>query len=1255
MPMLLLLCCWLALAPGWAQESGDPALFRARLHQEVLPELAARTQAAEARAAAGERWFEGSGTWSEAFPALASAPVGDPSYLRAQAWQLQERAEARAAQQALAAPEGLEAADADLIEPWRRALTQACQSEERADLLEQRFIAGLRAALERAPGLRDAAVQGRVDAWADIRAGVPADDPSSEQLALAAAAGDASGALEHLRQLAWRSATLPGDPALAAAVADQLEPVPDQLPVDPVADLALRARLDRLERVAPLLPGEQAAQILALVEAHELLELGGEKARLEAELAQEDSELAPASELPLAQLEARVEQLHDSLEHARQELTSLPDPVELPGPRRDVAQLRVWIHEKRLAVHQAALDKAQRLSAAGLEDDQSDARLAEARREADLARQQADDEAQRASQAEAALRLRVAELRQEIADLVEEEAARREAAVVDIEGLGERLAARADELAAALSLPPLDPQRQLRIDEAYLALRGLVDDSRSVLQQRSDALEALQHDRNARLAQLEQRRTELDLGVSSTGIQELVTAAHAARADLEQTLYDREDAASDEIVAVLQLLGKAKVQRRVGRSEASASARQEVSRAFLPELVAELAELPIRAGSQLRRAGPWITSLPAKLLDLGAIWVLIAGSVELLLLGLIWLWLRRAAPIWTERLVNRSAEAARDRDARGLPRWLALQAQRWLEPGDLNRLAPPWSALVRALVDVLASWQLARLLSDAPALIALLAWGFALVVLLRAVPAVVPALLATHSEERPALRNVSESSRQQVLWSARLVMVWWVVLLLCQVTALRLLDADRLFEVVNVVGTIAFWVLLVVLVHRWSPALVRALGEQPDSRLVQWARRSSSSWLLRTLQGGTALGLLLGQQAVRIGARLAGGGPSMSRLAALVARRQLRDSTERRGEPLAAPLVQRLEALRPPFDSVEQLQSEIQESHQAWIEHRRRGLRVITGDRGLGRTTLLGRLGRSLATVHKVVELTVEHRVDGPDAARGWLAAQLLGRSGGAPGHQELIDEISLLPGPRVYLLDDTERLFLREVGGFAALHEVLQVAHATSDEHFWICGFHGPTWAYLRGVPGVFDPALFERVHPLAPAGPGALARWLGTTVQQADLELSFDDLAGIGPNTLDVERLRGKARAAYWRLLADASSGNPQVARALFLGGASVEGRKLLVGLFDAPTPMQLQDVSDNELFVLTAVVVHDHLAVDQLARTLNLPQSGVRTACQRLVARGVLCSDGFEETSQYRLELPWLPAVERHLRNKNFLARQ
>ena len=1251
---LLLLCCWLGLAPAAAQGQADPAVLRAQLHQELLPSLGARAQAAQARTEAAERWYGGEGAWSEAFPALASAPLGDPDFLRAQAWQLQLRAQQRADQQAATAPAGLELVAPALLANWREALGEACEAEERADLLEQRFVAGLRAALVRAPGLADSAVEEQLSAWASLRAALPDDDPSSDQLALAAAAGQVAGELEALRQLAWRAATVPGDSALALAVTAQLEPLPVVPPEDPVAALLLDARVDRLERVAPLLPQQLAAQVLQLVSDHGELELSAEKARLEAALAAEAEAQAPVEELPVEQLEEQVRQLHSALELARHDLGSELHEAGQDGLRQEVAQLRVWLDEKRLATRQAALERALRLATTGLEHDQSGSKAVAARREADLARQRADADAERASQAESALRERVVQQRQEIADLVEAEGARREASIASIDALSLRLETQSDGLRLALALPPLDPQRQLRIDDAYLALRALVDDTRRDLGQRVDVLAELQADSSQRLSLLDQQAPVLDDGVSSELIRELRNDAQGARADIEIALGDREQAAADEIRVVLGLLGAAKVRRRVGRDEASAHARREVSRAFLPELVEELTELPVRAGSRLRQSGPWLRSLPAKLQDLGAIWLLLAGSVELLLLALVWLWLRRAAPRWTERLLLSARDAAQDRDARGLPRWLALQAQRWLEPGDIGGLAPPWTTLVTALVDALAAWQLARAISDGPVVIALSAWAFAALVLWRGLPSVVGALLASPEDERPALRLVTPATSERVLWTARLLLGWWLLLVLCQLATLRLLDADRLLELVNLMGSLAFWVLVLVIVHRWSGALVVALGERPDSRLVRWAGHHTGSWLLTTLQGATALGLLLAQQAARLAARVAGGGPSMSRLAALVARRQLRESSERQGEPLDDAIAEKLMALRPPLPGIEALHGELEVALATWFDHRRRGLHVVTGDRGLGRTTTLQRLGRSLAGDHKVISFCVEHRIDSPDEARAWLAARVLGRSSEtAPGRQELIDEISLLPGPRVFLVDDMERLFLREVGGFAALRATLQVLHATSDEHFWICGFHGPTWAYLRGVPGVFDPAFFERVHPLPLAGPDALARWLGTAAQQADLELSFDDLAGIGPNTLEADRLRTRAQAAFWRLLADASAGNPQVARALWIAGSRLDGETLRVGLFEAPVATRLQDLTDNELFVLTAVVVHDRLTVDQLARALNLPRSGVRTACQRLVARGVLASDGFDETSQYSLELPWLPAVERHLRNKNFLA--
>jgi hypothetical protein len=1198
------------------------------------------------RASAAEAWFEGQGDWPEAFPELASAPVGDPGFLAARLWQLQARAELRAEELSAPYPQGFEQAAAPLLESWREAARLACQAEERADVLEQRFVAGLRSALARAPALSDEAVAAQLETWAQLRE-LP-EQPSAAQLAVSAAAGQAARDLERVRLLAWRAATIPGDPVLSQAVEQQLSLLPESLPDDPALVLALEARVDRLERVAPLLGSSQSQAVSELALGLERLVLQAEKAELELALAADPAPAPAGPEPDLAQLEAQVQQLHLRLEEARADLGSELHAAGSDGLHQEVAQLRVWLGEKRLAARQAALERARRIAVTGLEHEQSEARLAQARREAELARQRADEEG---TQAQAALRQQVADLRLEITELVEEENARREASVDAIEAQSVGLEEHQDALLTALSLPPLDPQRQDRLDDAYLGLRSSVEELRAALRVRVAQVASLEADGAARRSELQQLATQES---RSSSVGALIADARTAQADLERVLDEREQAAADELDAVLRLLSDAKRYRRRARDEASVKVRSELSRTFLPELVAELAELPVRLGGHARHAGPWLRSLPERLLDLSAISVFIAGSAELLLLGLLWVWMRRALPGWLDRSLREAQLAAADRDARGLPRWLADQALRWLEPGDLGRQAPAAAAATRVLVDLLASWQLARMLSDGLVVVAVLAWIFAAVVLWRALPALVEATLAVPAEQRAAPRVVSPAGRERALWTARLVLGWWLALVLGRLVSLRLLDADHLYELVGMLGSLAFWVVLTIIVHRWSPQLVAALGEKPDSRLVRWAGRSSSSWLLRSLQGATALGLLLVHLLGRYAARLAGTGPNMSRIAALVARRQLKDASERRGDPLASPLVQRLEAMRPPVPGYEALQVEIEQTLGAWCEQRRRGLYVVTADRGQGKTTLLTRLGRSLASEHQVSELHFEHPVDGPDGARAWLAARVLERSDStALSREELIDEISLLSGPRVFLVDDMERLFLREVGGFATLRAVLQVMHATSDEHFWICSFHGPTWSYLRGVPGVFDPAFFEGVYQLPLVGPDQLARWLATVVQQAELELGFDDLAGIGPNTLEADRLRKRAELAYWRLLADASAGNPQVARTLFLSGLSRHQDHLRVGLFDAPTPAQLHDLSDNELFVLTAVAVHDRLDVDQLARVSNLPRSGVRTACQRLVARGVLAAEGFEISSRYELQVRWLPAVERHLRNKNFLA--
>jgi hypothetical protein len=94
-------------------------------------------------------------------------------------------------------------------------------------------------------------------------------------------------------------------------------------------------------------------------------------------------------------------------------------------------------------------------------------------------------------------------------------------------------------------------------------------------------------------------------------------------------------------------------------------------------------------------------------------------------------------------------------------------------------------------------------------------------------------------------------------------------------------------------------------------------------------------------------------------------------------------------------------------------------------------------------------------------------------------------------------------------------------------------------------------------------------------------------------------------------------------------------------------------LVSLFDAPSPGSLQEGGDSALFLLTALIIHDGLDVQDIAAVLNLSEGESLSICRQLESRGVLRTEG--GATRFGVELSWLPAVERILQQKHFFHAQ
>ena len=239
----------------------------------------------------------------------------------------------------------------------------------------------------------------------------------------------------------------------------------------------------------------------------------------------------------------------------------------------------------------------------------------------------------------------------------------------------------------------------------------------------------------------------------------------------------------------------------------------------------------------------------------------------------------------------------------------------------------------------------------------------------------------------------------------------------------------------------------------------------------------------------------------------------------------------------------------------------------------------------------------------------------------------------------------------RGFLLSDLHRLFLRAVGHYEGLDAVLDVMQATARLHFWVASLHGPAWTFLAGMQNVGNVAIFpHRVH-LGPTSPADMSAWLHARTRAAGFKPRFDGLTqqrAQGPNRT---RMLERAERAYWRLMVEASQGNPTVAARLWIDGLqpSDKAGELNVGVPRAHDSAELENLTDGELFGLTAIILHEDISVDELALVLNLAPSRVRGTCRGLEQLTLVTET---EAGRYKVRLNWLPAVERHLRRRSFL---
>ncbi|MBX2799016.1 MAG: hypothetical protein KTR31_15175 [Myxococcales bacterium] len=1206
----------------------DEASASAVLEQEVLPDLAAREATARARREARDAPMDVGGAsaaevfavFVRAYPRLRPEALGQPEVLRSRLATLDESAVLRAQEQE-AIPQTVRSAGHDASQRWREVLAAVHEAEQAADAAERSLLVGVLARLRSHPELTTEGAAWLGDAVVGV---VPGQRTLAEV--------DADRAALEGTLLGLRLGVLPD----AASVADDLASLagPYRAP----------AAEDRLFLRLPWLQADVASRVRAALEEHlasSALPHAG------ARVAAANEALGTPSETPRA-LEAV--QADEVLARARQEaaevrVRALGSPVDaLSEARFEVAQARKEAASAELSVLVSRRRELQGQAAPASEA--SD----EARNRADLAQAEAEAALKRASDPED---LRLADALRGLAEARERLAEREEATATTTLRMAEHqtylttLVTLEREVAriAATSTFALATPDGLDPDAVYARLRSLLGDLRGEGALRGDLRLSAREATAAseRVAAADRAWIDEDRALIFSLEPEAREAHEAVLDEWEAVLADELRAAlawethtDEELDLLLGALQRARVAKRSLMGRVSVEVRQADASYLIEDTREELEHVVPSFWSLVRRRALDAENAPQHLKDWNVVRTLLSGSLWTILSGLLWWWARRRAGSWALSLSSRVRQL-----------WPELRL------ADVRALRDPVARAIRNTVDLSLGPLLLWSLGDGLPELQLLVRLYLYLATYRALLAVFDLAVVPSDQMRPSLMAVRPSTYRLARRTVRLFLGFFVVYRLMDFVLWSVLGLDTLSSWVSTVLQGLLVVGVVALLFRWEPVLRGRLARRSPSSnpLVRWLLREDGSVLLRIPR---ALGhlVLFGAIVVSdLSHRFAHEGTSLAWVVNVLNRYRLQDADPDTLRPLPESMVERIVSGEMPERHLVEREelSEVVAAVDAWRQSGRRGLVAVVGDRGTGKGTSCDVLAQRLDAVGLEVSRAVMDRSVRTDAALFAFVGRAVGVDGRLDRPEELVERLRSVP-PKAVILEEIHRCFARKVGGLNQVQALLYVLNAASDHHFFVVSVHGPTWDYFSSTGSMVDCGVFHTVARLAPFGSQQLRAITMARAGMAGLKVDFDTLTRETALGGDAELERDRTVDVFYRLLAEASNGSPTVAVDLFARCLQLTDDPVRVQpvMGQALSLDTLPGLSDDSLFVLVALNLHDALGEADLVEVTNVPTPVVRATVRDLVSRGLVSrQDGHLHVTPGNRSV-----VQRTLRRRHFL---
>ncbi len=1184
---------------------GTPAhsagVDQALAEQRELPSYAARLASAQAQVRAGERYFEGQGALERAFPELAGGDWLDPAWLSGRLALLDQAARARA----LESRAELGEVDARTAERLTQARSRALAAEEKADALRRRSLLSMEALLWEYPGMQRASLEQELtEARAERTQAWHATEDAAERSRLIEEVARLDQERARLEQLQGALLTIAIQPNAQLDLGPELQGLSDPL----------RAPFAARRITSALLLSDGTAEPVLLAW------LDGQRQRFESEepLPVQDVDALQAA---IAVLDARLSQAGT-------------DPISQAWTLLDA------VERSRI---QDCLTRSENLL---LEQDEADDEQFKNLEQAETARQEADqaqalalDEAQRW----------VAQVLTSVADdydLAAGHKARLDAQESgyqeQLTGFQSQLDTLSADLAIARGLSVLGGERQAAVDAVYTKVRASVQELRrqaiesgQITREREELAAQIRREAQASRTQLAMDRDRVEsvpVAAQRVKVQERLDTWNEVLVQMDKIAIREEAKAFEHQVQVVSMLENAKELRAGTRVDIGVGQRQQDRSQLFGELSLELRVVVPRL---LSLGSERLLTLQQNLRSVGFWGTLIWGLLKLSAGLVIWQMIRVRVAQLCERLLNERAKN-----------------QRSLEGAATLQMGEPLALALRALLDLVVVCVLRSPVQEFSPESGLLLLVAVQVLLFRSLVRLYALAVAKHPSTRPALIHGSQKGFDLGERTLRFLLGWLIARQFVSYLSLDLLNADALHTLLMMGFSALLLGLCLMLLHSWEPTLrelMRRQGgldrirnmlttEPAQPVLTQWARALadlvllSSAWVWRQLQSR------------------AGENSPLGRALNLFYRYSMSDKQEEEsgGEPIPASLASAIlspetvdPVHRPDLDQV------FYNALNSWQAKESQGTLALVGDRGMGRGTWLKGVCSELAQRGLGVRrMTLNRRILSENELILWIAEEL-----DLPQCADLNElEAALLLRPAsILVIEHAEDAFLRQVGGFSAMQALFELVGRLGEKHFWLLTFHLPAWAYLSRLQRLLKVHLFHHVLEVPSMTESQLRRLVVGRTQAAGFRVDFNALVRGGALSGDVDGELERATVAFFRVLGEASLGNPAVAMRLWAESLKLTEQGVVqVRMGKALREDLAEGLGEPELFLLSAIRMQDSLSEDELASVNNMNAAAVRSSLQVLRGRGFL----ERGRSRLRVNLRQQARITRTLWRRNLL---